>query len=198
MGLLLELQLRDYDRAIFNYEEFIRLSTDHVSIYEVQKRIAGIYFDDLKNAEKSIAAYKKLIELSPDSLEQDLFQFRIGLNNFRMNNFPQARAEYQKLLDRFPKSQFASKARFEIGKSYYMEGNYETAIEAFKYSVRNDPNTAISDEARYYLAQCLEQLEKFSEAEVLYQSLLNSYPQPEVIKIRLEAVKKRIAKQRKQ
>ena len=78
LGFTQETYLRDYDSAIFNYQEFIRLSQDRVSIYEVQKRIAGIYFEQYRDPDKAIAAYKKLLTLSPDSLEADLFQFRIA------------------------------------------------------------------------------------------------------------------------
>ena len=35
----------------------------------------NIYFENQSDPEKSIAAYQKLIELNPDSLEADFFQF---------------------------------------------------------------------------------------------------------------------------
>ena len=130
LGFTLESYSRDFDGALFNYSEFIRLSKDPVSIYEVQKRIANLYYEEYQDSTKAIAAYRKLISFNPDSLEMDLFQFRIAQSYFHQNNLDQARQEFQQLLERFPKSQFAAQARFEIGNSYYMEGRYDVAVEA--------------------------------------------------------------------
>ena len=196
LGLILETHLKDFEGAIFNYEECNRLSTDRVSIYEVLKRIANIYFDYLQLSDKAIATYRRAMEFSPDSLELDFFQYRIARSYFRTNNFAQARIEYQSLLERFPKSQYGPKARFEIGNSYFMEGNYDTAIEALKKVLRQDGGSQTAEEGRYLMAQCLEQKERLSEAKSLYEGLLTSYPHPEVIKIRLEAIQKQM-KQKK-
>ncbi len=141
LGFTLETYLRDWEGALFSYQEFIRLSQDKMAVYEVQKRVANIYFEQHRNPEKAISAYRKLASLSPDSLEGDLFQFRIAQAYFRQNNFEQARIEFQHLIDQYKKSQYVAHSRFEIGNAYYMDGKYDIAEEALKEVERRHPQS---------------------------------------------------------
>lgn len=197
LGFTLEVYGRDLEGAIFNYQEAIRLSQDPVSVYEIQKRVANLFFEQSKDIEKAIAAYKKLISFNPNSLELDFFQFRVAEGYFRQNNFEQARNEYQKLVETFPKSQFLSKSRFEIGNTYYMEGKYDIAIEAFKQVGRYHPQSELELEAEFLMAQCLEQANKTKEALIIYENLKNRYANPQVIDHRLGQLKQRIKKEHK-
>jgi TolA-binding protein len=197
LGFLLETYGKDAVGALFNYQEAIRLSQDPVSVYEIQKRVANIYFDQAKDAEKAIAAYRKLISFNPTSLEMDFFQFRIAESFFRQNNFEQARTEYQQVIEKYPKSQFISKSRFEIGNTYYMEGKYDIAIEAFKQVSRYHPYTEQAVEAEFLLAQCLEQSNKLEESLQVYENIKTKYSNRQIIQFRMDQLKKRIKKESK-
>ena len=194
MGFVLEVYGRDPEGAIFNYQEAIRLSQDPVSVYEIQKRVANLFFEHSKDIDKAVAAYKKLTSFNPESLELDFFQFRIAEAYFRQNNFEQSRLEYQKLVERFPKSQYVGKSRFEIGNTYYMEGKYDIAIEAFKQVVRYHPQSEYEIESEFLLAQCLEQANKPTEALQVYESLKNRYSNPKVVQFRIDQLKKSLKK----
>jgi TolA-binding protein len=196
LGFTLESNLKDMDGAIFNYTEFIRLARDRVSIYEVQKRIANIYFEQFHDADKAIAAYRKLIAYDPNSLEIDLFQFRIAQSYFQQNSFEQARHEYQQLLERYPKSQYNARARFEIGNTYYMEGRYDIAIEALKQVMRHNPQSEYANEAQFLMAECMEQEDKPEAAYQLYESIQGRYSSPEILAYRVSELKKRMKQKR--
>jgi tetratricopeptide (TPR) repeat protein len=183
LGFLLETYLHDYDGALVNYSEFVRLSQDAVSVYEVQKRIAGIYFEEQKDPEKTLAAYKKLISLNPDSLEADFFQFQIAEAYFQENNFEQARQEYQLLLDHFPKSSYIPHARFEIGNTYYLEGKNDIAVEALEQVIRHHPQSEYAVEAQFLMA-----------ALQIYESIKGRYPASAVLDQRIENLKKKTGK----
>jgi TolA-binding protein len=194
LGFLLETYLHDYEGALANYSAFVQHSQDSVSIYEVQKRIAGIYFEQQKNPEKTIEAYKKLIAMNPDSLEADFFQFRIAEAYYQENNFEQARQEYQTLLDRFPKSAYIPHARFEIGNTYYLEGKNDIAIEALEQVIRHHPQSEYAVEAQFLMADCLEHMDKGVNALQIYESLKGRYPAAEVLNQKIENLKKKLAK----
>jgi len=196
LGFALESYLKDYEGALFNYQEFIRLSQDRVSIYEVQKRIANIYFEQYRESDKAIAAYKKLISFNPESLEADLFQFRIASVYFRLNNFEQARYEYQQLLERFPRSQFAPRARFEIGNAYYMEGKYDIAVEALKQVLRHHSQSEYAIEAQFLMGQCFENTDKLQNALQVYENIQGRYTSADVLNLRIAELKKRITKRK--
>lgn len=191
LGFTLESYLKDFDGAIFNYQEFIRLTQDRVSSYEVQKRVANIYFEQFHDADKAIATYKKLIAFDPSSLEIDFFHFRIAQSYFQQNNFEQARYEYQQLLEKFPKSQYGARVRFEIGNTYYMDGKYEIGIEALKQVVRHHPQSEYATEAQFLMAQCYEHLDKLDSALQLYETIQGRYSSAEILNYRVAEVKKR-------
>lgn len=195
LGFILETYAKDYSGAVFNYQEAIRLSQDPVAIYEIQKRVANIFFEEGKDPDKAIAAYRKLMSFNPNSLELDFFQFRTAEAFFRQNNFEQARTEYQQLVEKFPKSQYVQKSRFEIGNTYYMEGKYDIALEAFKQVVRHHPQSEFAVEAEFLMAQCYEQTNKLAAALQLYDSIKSRYSNSKIVQFRLEELKKRIKKE---
>ncbi len=191
LGFAQETYLKDYEGALTSYQEFIKHSEDPVSIYEVQKRLGNICFQQLLDSERAIEIYRKLLLANPDTLEADLFLFRIAQSYFRMNKFEDARKEYQNLLERYPKSQFAAHARYAIGNTYFMQGSYSVAMEALKQVLRLHPNSDDAVEAQYLMAQCLEHDGKIQNATEMYQSLKDRYPVPEVIELRLAEIHKR-------
>lgn len=191
LGFALETYLKDYEGALLSYQEFIKHSEDQVSIYEVQKRLANIYFQHLLDSEKAVETYRKLLLANPETLEADQFLFRVAQAYFRMNKFEEARKEFQNLLERYPKSQFTAKARYSIGNTYFMQGSYPVAIEALKQVLRLHPNSDDAVEAQYLMAQCLEHDGKTQNAAEMYQSLKDRYPVPEVIELRLAELLKR-------
>lgn len=194
LGFVLETYLKDFEGALFNYNEFIRLGRDPVALYEVQKRIANLYFEQTSDPDKAVEAYRKLLQLSPETLEGDLFQFRIGQALFRLNEFEKARTEYQTLVEHFPKSHLVARTRYEIGNSYYMEGKYEVALEALKQVFRHHPQSEFSLEAQFLTAQCLEHLDRFAAALQVYESIRDKYSPRGVIQMRMAEIAKRAKK----
>jgi TolA-binding protein len=192
LGFTLESYLRDYEGAISNYEEFTKHSADRVSVYEVQKRIASLYFEQMSDSHKAVTAYKTLIALNPGSLEADLFQFRVAQSYFRQNKFDLARHEYQILLEKYPKSQFNARARYEIGNCYYMEGKYDIAIEALKQVLRHHSQSDFSTEAQFLMAESFEQQDKLQNALQVFENIRGRYSSPNVLELRIAALKKRM------
>lgn len=196
LGFTQETYLRDFENAVFNYQEFIRLSGDPVSVYEVQKRIAGLYFEHSQDPRKATSAYRKLLTMNPDSLEADLFQFRIAQVFFRLNEFEAARQEFQRLIDGFPKSSLVARARFEIGNSYYMEGKYDVAVEALKQVTRLHPQSEQASEASFLMAQSMEHQERLPAALGVYESLRGRYSSPDILNLRISQLKRRLKVER--
>lgn len=192
LGFALETYLRDFEGAVLSYEEYIKHSGDVVSIYEVQKRIANIYFQHLLEPDKAVDAYGKLLLLSPDSLEADHFMFRRAQSYFRLNSFGRARKQFQELVEKYPKSQYVAQARYTVGNTYFMQGKYDVAIEALKQVLREHANSEQAVEAQFLMAQCLEHQGRLPNALQLYSALESRYTVPEVLALRIKEVKRRI------
>lgn len=192
LGFTQESYLKDMDGALFNYNEYIRLSRDPVSVYEVLKRVASIHYDQVQDYDKAIVAYKRLLTLSPESLEADLFQLRVSLSFYQQNKFDQSREELQTLINKYPKSQYLARARYEVGNSYYMEGKYEIAIEALKQVLRLHPQTELSTEAQFLMGQCYEHLDRPKEALQTYENIEGRYASPEILAFRMNVLRKKL------
>ena len=197
LGFTLETYLKDFESAVQSYEQFIKHSGDAVSVYEVQKRISNLYFEQLREPEKAIEGYQKLLLISPESLEADFFHYRIAQAEFRLNNFSASRERFQKLLEAFPKTQFAARARYGIGNTYFMEGRYDVSIEALKQVLRHHPGSEISVESQFLMAQSLEHEGKLPAALQMYESLKEKYPVREVLNLRIEETARRNRQQSK-
>lgn len=196
LGFIQETYLRDYEASVLNYGEFLKLTKDPVRAYEVQKRIANIYFEHHRDPEKAIVAYRHLMEMNAESLELDAFQLRIALSHFRKSDFAQARIEFQALVERFPKSQFVPRAKFEIGNCYYMEGRYELAIEALKQVLRNHAHSDYAVEAQFLIGQSQEHQGQLRAALQSYEAIKGRYPATDVVEVRMKDVSKRLKQEK--
>lgn len=192
LGFTQETYLKDYEGAILSYQEFIKQSRDSLSVYEVQKRVAALYFDTAKDPEKAVELYRKLQTSNPTSLEADFFQFRIAEAYFRKNNFEQARIEFESLMEKYPKSQYVARTRYQIGNSYYMEGKYEKAIEVLRHAIRQHAQSEFTVDAQFRLAECLEHMNEYKEAIQIYEAIQDRYPAKEVVSYRITEAKKRV------
>ncbi len=186
LGFVQEIYLRDYESALQSYREYGRLGKDPVGLYEVEKRIANIYFDHTRDSVKAIAAYEKLMELQPNSLEKDQFYYRVVRSHFLLNDFDMARSVSERFLELFPKSELTPKVRFEIGNAYFMEGKYALAIQALKQVVRHHPQHPQAIDAQFWIAQGYDQLGDIKAARAQYEQLRLKYPSPEIIEKRLQ------------
>ncbi len=192
MGSIAETYLQDIERAIFNYQEYIRHASatkDNLAIYEVRKKIAALRFDEMAPNDKAIAAYSQLLELYPEGVERDFFQWRLAESYFRQNHFEEARSEYQRLGEHFPNSNYLPKARYQIGNSYYLEGKYEIALSALKQMLKLHPESEYSVEAQFQIGQCLEQLEQWDKALNVYEQLKGRYLAADVLEFKIKSLK---------
>jgi TolA-binding protein len=196
LGFVQETYLRDYESSVLHYGEFLKRTKDPVRAYEVQKRIANIFFEHHRDPEKAIVAYRRLMEMNPESLELDAFQLRIALSQFRKSDFAQARIEFQSLVERFPKSPFVPRARFEIGNCYYMEGRYDLAIEALKQVLRHHPQSDYAVEAQFLIGQSQEHQGQLRAALQSYEAVKGRYPAGDVVDLRIQDVSKRLKQEK--
>ena len=58
----------------------------------------------------------------------------------------------------------------------FEKGEYKKAYREFNRVLKSYPDAKESAEAQYYVAKCLEKLDKFYEAFLEYQKLITSYP----------------------
>lgn len=196
LAFLLETFFKDYEGALLNYREFVRLTPDPLRTYEVKKRIANIQFEHLRDFEAAAKSYETLAKEESTSPETDFFLFRTGQSYFQMNRFEEALGAYQRLLEKHGKSGLAARARFEIGNIYYMEGKYEVAVQAFKQVLRLHPQSQYAVESQFLMGECLEQQGNKSEALQVYENLRGRYSPKEVLELRIKKLEGQVGERK--
>lgn len=138
--------LKQYEDAIFAYEEFAELHPSNEAIPYVFYQIGRCYFDRI------------------DTIDRDQTTARKALYTFRQ------------LQKQYPDSNYAEKAtdhinrclknlagnEFYIARFYYKSGHYKAALDRFKAVVTNYPDVGIHQEALEYIVKCQASLEKQS------------------------------------
>lgn len=95
---------KKFDESIAAYRELIKNypSSEKNAIY-AYNQIAGIYFDGLKDYQKTVDTYKELSEKYPNSKEakQSLFMVAFTYDEF-MKDKEKAKDAYKKFLEKYP------------------------------------------------------------------------------------------------
>jgi hypothetical protein len=65
-------------------------------------------------------------------------------------------------------------------------------LSIYQETARRYPQSDVRVETRFWMANCLEELDRLDEALREYRLLANSYPNPEVIKIKIHSIESRL------
>ena len=93
----------------------------HWAQYEIARKIES----DLKNPEKAMVEYAKVVANYPKTTEARKSQFRIGEILFAQNRFADARKAFEALTQKFPASSMVDDAWQMIGKTFEAEADRE-------------------------------------------------------------------------
>jgi outer membrane protein assembly factor BamD len=130
--------LKEYDEAVFAYEQFSELHPSNEAIPYAMYQIGRCYFDQI------------------DTIDRDQTGARKALENF------------QRLQKQYPTTTYAERAtehinvclrslvqnEFYIGMFYYKSKHYRAALHRFKTVVTEYPDVGVHRQALQYIAKC--------------------------------------------
>ena len=139
--------LKEYEEAIFAYEEFENLHPRNEAIPYVIYQMGRCYFEQM------------------DTIDRDQTAARKGLDVF------------QRLVVQFPDTSYANKAgehikecqqslaghEFYVGIFYYKKKHYTAALKRFKNVISEYPDVGVHHEALEYIARCEASIKKKAE-----------------------------------
>ena len=204
------LFLSQYNEAIRKFQRYIQSNGEAKLIWESQLHIGEIFFLKTEQYDQAILHYRSLLKLMPNAPEAPEFLYRIAKSQFFLLQFSDAVHTYEELVRTYPKSTWSEKAIFEIGNTYFTQGEqlpelggrgneektFHLALSHYEDFVRKYPASPLLAEARFGIASCLEELDRMDEAYRVYESLQNTYPSPQVIRIKLSRVRERMSQRR--
>ena len=143
-------ELKEYEEAIFAYEEFENLHPRNEAIPYVIYKIGRCYFDQIDTVDRDQTSAKKAFDT------------------------------FQRLNRQFPENQYANRANGHIKKSlkslaghdlyvglfYFKSKDYKAALNRFKSILSNYPDVGVHQKALQYIALCEASLTKHQEEKM--------------------------------
>lgn len=176
----------------------LRYFTELVSNYPLdkytvlaQQSIAEIYKDKLKDCDRAIVEYQKLIDWDTNSPTAPYFLYQIGSCYMQIRNYPQALIEMESILKRYPQSEYVGDTVYQIANIHYINSDYEKAIRYYNMVLSQYKDSKYLIQAKFQLASCYEEMEDYKTALEMFNKLLKEYPQKKVVQIRIDGIKKR-------
>ncbi|VAX32222.1 hypothetical protein MNBD_NITROSPIRAE01-357 [hydrothermal vent metagenome] len=190
-GLTFLLYLDDAEVAVAAFKKVIQLEKVRgVSEHSLsaRHRLAEVYERQLKRPTEAISTYESIVATSDDREQVLASRFRIGELYYEMGDMAQARVEWDLIVENAPKSPWAPSALYRKAGSYFVSGACEAAVPVYKTLYTTYPKNENSRFAKFRAANCFEMDEQPTEALNLYKELEENYPDPAMIKQKVDAL----------
>jgi YidC/Oxa1 family membrane protein insertase len=125
---------RDYDRAIADYSEAIRLYPKNARVYNNR----GVVYRAKNDYDRAIADYDEAIRLDP---KYALAYLNRGVAYADKKDYDRAIADYNAAIRLDPK---VARAYSNRGEAYRAKNDYDRALSDFNEAIRVDPNSAFA------------------------------------------------------
>jgi len=189
IALIHYINLKNFNKAIEIFEIYLKKYPDGKKADKVLKALGDIYSNHYKKYDYAIGEYQKLIDNYPKSELVLEAMVNTGKCYFKLNNFYQAIVEFKKVKKIFPKSELNSEIDLEIAASHNLLGNQQEAINLYNSIITdNVKKPAIVILAKYQLAAIYEETEQLDLALKLYKTIQFTYPNPAIIKLKIDRV----------
>lgn len=189
IGLINHLYLKNIQKAMNAYATLMLLYPDSKEVIMARQDRADIYIA-LGDYRKAIGEYQWLMKNS-GGRERDNFQYQMAMVYLKLNDIKQARIELHEIIKNPLDSPLAPQVYYQIANTHYLEGDYQEAIKAYEKTASLYPKSPYASEAMLGKIICIEEEGNLTEAVRLYIELEKSYPNPEIIKMRIAGIETR-------
>ena len=181
----------DRQSAQNSYQKVIELYPLSEGARLARERKASLYVKsgDYLNA---INMYAELLQYYPNSDKAPSYLLSLGEAYMSMGNYDQARVELKSLVQsRIIDSKIRAAALFAYAESFFLQGRLGLAEKAYNVLVQDHPDSELVPEAMMKIATCQEERGFLGDAIETLLKINKKYPNQDVVKSRLEALKKR-------
>ena len=187
LGELYSIYLNNGRKAVSYFEKVVQLSDDPLWSVKAKERIGEISLNFTKDYGKSAEAYAKLKNFYPKLEKADFYEFNYAMSVFNMDDLEAAQKNFQKLADNL-NHKYHHKAIYYLGLIEYRYKHWDKAIAYWKEYIKQIDRKEDAAQVTFLIANAFETMEELKPAYDLYFSILNEYPNPEVIRNRLNSI----------
>ncbi|NUQ01240.1 MAG: tetratricopeptide repeat protein, partial [Armatimonadetes bacterium] len=167
-------QKKEYDQAIAGYQEWLQLYPQHALRPKVVYNLA--FAQEAKSqygpAAESYEEAARLLTGGDEDLRQQA-AYRRGLMLHRAGNPAGALAAFEVFDTTWPQSKLRVEVAYYRGQALAAQEKWDEAATVFRRLTETAASHALAPSARLNLAVALQNQQKYEEARVLYQSLVN-------------------------
>ncbi|MCB0307743.1 MAG: tetratricopeptide repeat protein [Bdellovibrionales bacterium] len=183
--------LGEPDKAILTYEKLVSSYPVNTYTLSAQRKIAEIHKNHFSNYHEAIIEYEKFLHAAPDHEETPAIIMELAHCYTLIHDFKQAEIEYDRLIRDYPKFNRLAEVYFQKGNNDFISGRYEKSIKNYQNVVEHFKDSDLRPQAIFGMANAYEEMDDFKKAKEFYHKILNTYPSPNVVKIRLKGVEDR-------
>lgn len=194
LGEIYHFGLGDNTQAINYFQEVARMNKKGPFAYDARKYIAEMVEFTFKDYEQAIIEYQNLIYKYGDGSENGDHQYRIASIYYKIPNYEQALVELEILMENYPASQWVDEAQYKIIEIFYALDRCSESREQYQRFMSGNLKNPFKGEADFIMASCLEDEGKLEEALEIFSGLKGNYKYPDLLQVKLEGIKNRIAK----
>ncbi|HUW23744.1 MAG TPA: tetratricopeptide repeat protein, partial [bacterium] len=169
--------------AIENYRVIIGSFTSSELARLSQYKLVYLY-TSMGEYQKSLEEGKKFIEQYSGSPGWKDILLLKGLCLQKLGRYSEAESAYQSVINIAPDSEVGGKALYLLGLTYYEQEDYQSLITSYRNLVTGifSPPGGWLAGAYYYIGEAYYQLERYSEAEEMYDYVVENYPGSQMAK----------------
>jgi len=194
VGRIQQYGRRLEQQALLSYLQLEHDFPEHPLVLAAREEAAGIVKYSLRDYSRAIGFYQRLLE--HENGRGDQYLYEIADCYFRLDNYTQARIELETLLKQYPQSSLIADVLYRKGGLLLLENRLDAARQDWLQLIAQFPESSYGMQARFNLATLLEEDDLLQDALDAYQQLQN-FPRPDLLKEKIEHLKKRIASKQK-
>lgn len=194
IGDILSIYMGEHRLAIEHYEAIKKLNTGPEWQVRTEERIADVYFNYLKDYDKSIKSYRTLVDIRPALANRDLYFYRLAMSYLNKGDYSMAHTSFESL---FSIPEYRTLALYNIGLIHFYKQEWNDALRVWGEYLKIEKREGNLTEVKFFMANIYETTERLKEAYNLYRSILGKHPDTEIIQERLSSIyNRRVARKR--
>jgi tetratricopeptide (TPR) repeat protein len=180
--------LKQYDRAIQHYIQFIEDFPKSSDLFQARLRLAECYGITRKRSE-AINEYEMSLPFAPDEKERRRVRLSIGELYYEMEDLGQALVEYKKAAGKSGYDDLTERASLRLGGARYLRSEYKDALAAYEVVAVNTEDPMIRRIARLAMADCYERMSQYDLAVNLLEATEPDPKSPDYIQQRITSIR---------
>lgn len=165
--------LQQYDRALFNFKEFVnKAPRTQSNLSDGMLRLADCYYVS-KSYPEALINYRKVVQYR--SVDEDYAHLQSGAILGIMRKYEEAGAELDLIIRNYPQSRILDEALFQRAQLDFEQGNYASAVTGYSTLIQTKATSRFVPYAYTRRAASYFNLKEYNKTAQDYITVLENY-----------------------